>query len=262
MGCDSNIRAISRGIKVLKVINQHGSLSMTSIAALCDLPYPTACRIVETLQDECLIEREGTRKSYRPTALVKTLSSGYQDDDDLARISRPHIVKLTRDLRWPISVCTRVGMNMMIRDSTHTTALYTLSTYHRGYTMPLLGSSSGKVCLAFAEDEDRDDVLKLLGEAKAIGAERTVDRLKAEFEVIRNNGYGSYDRIRHTANPGKTSAISVPILDNNACKGTLTLAFFSSAMSLTSAVESYLPEIKRTAANISDELLAERRHAA
>jgi IclR family mhp operon transcriptional activator len=127
MGNDSdssgNIRAISRGIKVLKTINQHGALSMMSIATLCDLPYPTACRIVETLQEECLIERERTRKYYRPTALVRTLSAGYNDDDDLAQSCRPHIVKLTRDVRWPISLCTRVGMSMMIQDSTHSTAI-------------------------------------------------------------------------------------------------------------------------------------------
>jgi IclR family mhp operon transcriptional activator len=254
MSVDGNIRAISRGIKVLKAINQYGSLSMTSISTLCDLPYPTACRIVETLQDENLIEREGTRKSYRPTALVRTLSAGYKDDDEVAEISRPHIVKLTREIRWPLSICTRVGMSMMIRESSHTVALYTLSTYHRGYTMPLLGSSSGKVCLAFSDEEDREGILKLIRDGRAPGAERAAEKLQAELETIRTDGYAHYDRVRHTANPGKTSAISVPILTNGCCRATMTLAFFTSAMSLTEAVASYLPELKRTAAVIGNEL--------
>jgi len=256
MSADGNIRAISRGIKVLKVINQFGSLSMTSIAALCDLPYPTACRIVETLQDENLIEREGTRKSYRPTALVRTLSAGYKDDDEVAEISRPHIVKLTRELRWPLSICTRVGMSMMIRESSHTVALYTLNTYHRGYTMPLLGSSSGKVCLAFSASEDREGILTLIRDGRAAGAERAAEKLRAELSTIRADGYASYDRVRHTANPGKTSAISVPILTGECCRATMTLAFFSSAMTLADAVAAYLPDLKRVAAVIGQELVA------
>ena len=101
-----------------------------------------------------MIEREQTRKHYRPTALVRTLSAGYQPDDELAVACRPHIERLTRDLRWPISVCTRVGMSMMIRESTHAIAPYTLSLYHPCYTMPILGSSSGKVQLAFSSLAD------------------------------------------------------------------------------------------------------------
>lgn len=251
MAYDNNIRAISRGIQVLKAINHYGSLTMMEIATLCDLPYPTACRIVETLQDECLIEREGTRKTYRPTSLVKTLSTGYHGEDELTGVARPHIVKLTRDLRWPICVSTRVGMHMMVQDSTNSTALHTISACDRGFTIPLLGSSSGKVCLAFGEDQDREQVLRLLEDTKAAGSQRVVDRLREEFKTIRNSGYGIENRIRHASRPGERAAISIPILAENTCKGILTLAFFSSAMSLDNAVERYLPKLRHTAETIS-----------
>ena len=114
---------------------------MMEIANSVDLAYPTACRIVETLLDYGMVEREPSRKRYRPTALVQTLSLGYQKEDRLAVISRPYINELTKRLSWPISICSRVGMKMMIRESTHSISPFTLNVYHAGYTLPLLASS-------------------------------------------------------------------------------------------------------------------------
>lgn len=70
------IRAITRGLAVLQAVNQHGSLTMMEIAQTSRVPYPTACRIVQTLLHEGMLEREPGRKTYRATPLVLTLASG------------------------------------------------------------------------------------------------------------------------------------------------------------------------------------------
>ena len=72
------IRSLSRGIAVLQAVNRGGTISMMEIARTSNVPYPTACRIVQTLMHEGLIEREPSRKHYRPTALVQTLAHGFQ----------------------------------------------------------------------------------------------------------------------------------------------------------------------------------------
>jgi IclR family mhp operon transcriptional activator len=253
-----NIRAISRGLAVLRVINHHRSLSMMEIAKLSKIPYPTACRIVETLLEEQMIEREATRKHYRPTAMVKTLSVGYQQDDALAQASRPHVTELTRRLRWPISVCRHVGLSMMICESTHAIAPFTFNLYHPGYTMPILGSSSGKVYLAFSDVEERNAIIQQVRKTSREDAGRFVAALEAEFEAIRRNGYATFDRIRDTANPGKTSAISVPVHAACVLEGTITLAYFASTMPLARAIDLYLGDLKQTAASIGEDLAAMR----
>ena len=68
------IRSVSRSIAVLRAINQRGSLSMMEIARTASVPYPTACRIIQTLLHEGLVEQEPSRKNYRPTALVQSLA--------------------------------------------------------------------------------------------------------------------------------------------------------------------------------------------
>ncbi|MEL7030280.1 MAG: helix-turn-helix domain-containing protein, partial [Pseudomonadota bacterium] len=127
------IRAISRGLAALQAINRNKSLSMMEVAQAAEVPYPTACRIVQTLVYEGLIEREPHRKRYRPTALVHTLSSGHQNEDDLVKAARPHLIELTRKVSWPVSLTTRVGATMMVRDSTHALTSLTFHNYDPGY---------------------------------------------------------------------------------------------------------------------------------
>ncbi len=249
-----NIRAISRGLDVLRAINQHRSLSMMAISKICNIPYPTAGRIIDTLLAEELIEREPHRKRYRPTVRVKALSVGYQDVDELAHAARPHIEHLTRDVRWPISVCRRVGMSMMICESTHSIAPFTLNMYHPGYTMPIFGSSSGKVYLAYCDETDRSAILQQLAELSQGSLDRINKVLGKEIDLIRENGFGTYDRLRHTANPGKTSAISLPVMIDGKIQGTMTLAFFASSMTMRKAIDTFVPMLIKTARSIEADL--------
>jgi IclR family mhp operon transcriptional activator len=156
------IRSITRSIAALKAINRHGSLSMMEIAKSAEVPYPTACRIVQTLLYEGLIEQEPARKRYRPTALVQTLATGFQHDDELVRIARPHIVALTARVGWPVSIAIRVGREMMLRDSTHANSSLTFEHYYPGFTLPILDSASGKVSMAFADPEEREMILRFM----------------------------------------------------------------------------------------------------
>jgi len=149
------IRSVSRSLAVLQVINAAGSLSLIDIARAVKLPYATTARLVDTLVYEGMVERELDRKHYRPTILVQSLASGYNDHSHLGTVARRHIVELTNKHGWPVAVSTRFGMNMIIRDCTHSISPYTLSTYYPGFVYPLLQSAAGLVYLAFSTEQDR-----------------------------------------------------------------------------------------------------------
>lgn len=250
------IRAISRGIAVLQAVNRAPPLSMTEISKSAEVPYPTACRIVQTLLAEGLIEREPSRKRYRPTALVKTLASGFHDEDRLVAKARPHIVDLCKDVVWPVSLSTRVGARMMVRDSTFALTSLTLNNYYPGYTLPLAECSSGKIYMAFCDEEERaailDGLRALDGPAEKMGVmmlqdDRALDELRAQ-------GYAAQPRNVYTANPGRTSSIAVPILANGRIQATVALVFFASALKVEEAVERFLPQVHETARAIGAEL--------
>lgn len=246
------IRSISRAVAALKAINRHGSLTMMEIARAASVPYPTACRIVQTLLYEGLIEQEPARKRYRATAMVLTLAHGFQHDDRLVDAARSHIVALTQRLGWPVSIAVRVGRNMMLRDSTHANTALTFEQYYPGFTLPILDSASGKLSMAYAPDEERAMILKWIRVSQDIDLEYLAHaELSLNVEKIRKQGYATQGRNHFNLTPGKTSSIAVPIFIRGVFEAAMTMVFFVSAMKLEAALEQYLDDLRITAAAIS-----------
>jgi IclR family transcriptional regulator, mhp operon transcriptional activator len=250
------IRAITRGLSVLQAVNRGGALTMMEIARSSRVPYPTACRIVQTLLHEGVIEREPVRKRYRPTALVQSLSSGYQDENQLVSVARPHIEALCAQLLWPISITSRVGAHMMVRDSTHAMTSLTLNNYYPGYTLPIMECSSGKTYMAFCSDEEREHLVDGLRTIEGAAEKMATlllsnDRLLSE---IRRDGYACQARNAYTANPGKTSSIAAPVFKGEQVAGAVVVIFFSVAMSMEKAIAQFLEPLKATAERISKQL--------
>lgn len=250
------IRSLSRGLAVLQAINRAGSLNLMQIARASQVPYPTASRLVHSLIHEGLIEQEPNRKRYRPTALVQTLSNGFQGDGVLLQAARPHIIDLTRRVGWPITLSTRVGPSMVIRDSTHSITALTFNAYYPGYSMPILEAAAGHVTLAYMRDEDREQLLQSMKLLPKVDAPSVLEMFQNEDLVarIRANGYAVRLFNQFTANPGKTSSIAVPILRSGEVVGALTLAFFARAAKMDQAEISFVQPLKDVAANIADAL--------
>lgn len=251
------IRAVCRAISILQEINQMGSLTMMQIAKRGCIPYPTACRIVQTLMHEGLIEQEPARKYYRPTAMVQSLSQGFQADSLLVDRGRRHIKTLTQKIGWPVSLTVRIGTNMVVRDSTHADTSLTFERYYPGYRLPLMDCASGRVCLAHMSGEELDRVMNWVS---LVGApaeqEQTAYVSVNTLNKIREEGYAAIGWGQHNLTPGKTSSIAVPIFRDGKFEAALTLIYFAAAMKQGDAVDRYLADLKSTAEAISAELSA------
>jgi IclR family mhp operon transcriptional activator len=258
---DGSIRSISRALAILRAINRKGSLSLTEIAKAVDVPYPTALRIVRALVEEGVIEREPTRKWYRPTAMIQALSYGFQNNDQLVTVARPHIVALTQQVHWPISIVTRVGNAMVVRDSTSTMTPFTFNHYFPGWQVPLSVSASGRAFLAHSEEAERRE---LIAYYEAHGTEGEVATLRAfeqqgEVARIRAQGYAAAARNAYSASPRRTSSVAVPLFQEDMLLGSLTMVFFSAAMPLDTAVERFVGALQTTARRIGDDMAAAQR---
>jgi len=253
---DVPIRALSRGIAVLQAINRAGSISMMEIARTSAVPYPTACRIVQTLLHEGLIERETSRKRYRPTALVQTLSHGFHGHARLVKAARPHIVALTNQFSWPVALATHVGASMVIQDSTHSLTSLTFNDYHPGYALPMLECAAGLAYLAHLPVATRAQLFathRLLPDRTST---YVIDLFEKSglAEEIRGQGYATRARNPHTRNPGKTSSIAVPLMVDGEVAASLTLSFFATAIKMNDAVARYHEPLLETARAISRDL--------
>jgi IclR family transcriptional regulator, mhp operon transcriptional activator len=250
------IRSVSRSLNVLQAVNRCGAMSMMDIAQASRIPYPTACRIVQTLMHAGMIEREPGRKYYRPTALVQTLANGYQEHSQLVGTARPHIVEFTRKALWPVLVTTQVGNAMMVRDSTQSLTSLSFECYPPGHTFPLLECASGRVFMAYASDEHRLTILEGLREVDAGVDPHTFSLYESGYltEEIRRDGFATRGYNRFAMTPGKTSSIAAPIMQDGEICGTLTMVFFAAAMKMQVAVERFAQMLVDTAADISADL--------
>lgn len=251
------IRAISRAIEVLSTVNRNGSVTMMEISKSANIPYPTACRIVQTLLHEGLIEREYERKRYRATALVQTLSVGFQAEDKLVFAARPHLEHLCHEIKWPISLVTRVGTRMMVRDSTHKMTSLTFTNYYPGFTLPIAECATGKAYLAFCDETERETIIDGW---RATDNETSRHGLLIvhDDEVlskIRADGYALQARNLYNAEPGKTSSIAVPVFGQaGRLIGSLAVIYFATALKKDRAVEEFLRPLQATAAAICQAL--------
>jgi IclR family mhp operon transcriptional activator len=253
---DASIRSIERAIAILQAINRAGGLNIADIALAANLPYPTVFRIVQTLTAEGLIEREPARKIYRPTALVQTLASGYQEDGRLIDAARPHITALTQRHGWPVTVAMHVGFRMMIADSTHSMTSLTFSHYYPGYTLPLLECAVGRAYLSFTSEEERQLIIETLKRIPDITNSHALKLFETGelTEIIQRDGYAAMGHNRFTQDPGKTSSIAVPLYDGDQIVGALALIIFSAAQRLDQAVPRYLNDLRATADAIKQSL--------
>ena len=255
------IRAISRALKVLQTVSRLRNPTMMEIARETDLPYPTVFRIMQTLIEEGMVEMEANRKRYRVTSLSQTLSHGFQEEDLLGQVSRPHIAALTKAYGWPVTLAVRVGKRMMVKESTHRLSTLTFAHYYPGYTLPLLDCASGKVFLAFSPPEDIDVLLQSHAglEPEPDQGETPANLVDRRFLArIRAAGYAVQTRNQYTYDPGKTSSVAVPILDDGAVLGSLVLVFFASTLSASEAVARYVAPLNETAIAIADDFRREK----
>lgn len=203
-----------------------------------------------------MIEQEPTRKYYRPTALVQSLSQGYQDYSRLAVISRPYIVDFTAQTNWPAYIATPVGQRMIVRDGTYTLTPMTLNYYYPGFAFPLLESASGRVCLAFFKEEERRRCLDGI-----VASGETVDmfilnsfRSGGMAADIRARGYANIGRSRATDFTDKTMSVAAPIFSNGSVVAAVSVVIFAKAMRIEEAENLYGPRLASIGQAISEKL--------
>lgn len=247
------VRAISRGFAVLSAISRDGPLTLMDISRAADVPYATACRIVQTLLHEGMIDREPGRKRYRVTSLVQSLATGFQEEDLLASEALPFMEELTRKVGWPISLATRVGTRMMVRASTHQMTTLTFTNYHPGFTLPIAECATGKAYLANCTEEERQ-MIKDAWEATDNETSRAGVLLLSDdvaLNNIREAGYALQARNLYNFEPGKTSSLAVPVRDAaGRLVGALGLIYFASAIKPTEAPGKFLQDIQETVESI------------
>ena len=249
----TQVRALLRGLDVLKALNRHNGGTVLHLVAETGLPRATIYRLLETLASGGYVIKNPADNRYHLTLQVRTLADGFNDEAWVTQIAIPLIEALYLDIVWPTAVATLAGTSMVVRHSTDQKSPLAMERSPVGYRVPILTTAVGLAYLAHCTIAERHTILDALAHsapADALAHEReAVERTLAE---TRTRGYAF--RLRG-ANP-KTSSIAVPIRRRGQALAAINITWIDSALTLSDVVDRYLPALRRTARAIEERLEA------
>jgi IclR family transcriptional regulator, mhp operon transcriptional activator len=245
------IRALTRGLDALTVLNSRDGATVSEVAQEIRLPRTTVYRILETLCNAGFVYRDAADDRYRLTVEVRKLSHGFDDDAWVSQIAKPHIDALCRDIVWPVSIATLSGSAMMVRESSDHETPLAIERYSAGFRAPLLASAAGRVFLAHCPEAQREALIDTLARSnkeddKAARAPRA--DLQRMFADIKREGYATSTKTRRLVDE---VSLGVPVNSRDRVFASLSVRFITSAVPLKTAVERFLPRLRQCAADIS-----------
>lgn len=248
------VRVLSKGLDVLRLLNERVEASSGDLVRLTGLPRPTVHRLLNTLMAEGYVVAQPETRRYRTTYRVRALSQGYREEAWISEAAAPVLDALQRDIVWPSDVATYHDGAMVIRHSTNGQSPLSVVKERAGSRLPVLRSALGQAWLAFIPLEARKAVLDVL--AAPASPERELARnarlVGSLLEAVGRNGHAE----RLGGIVPRTFSLAVPIMARGACRGAINVICFSSALRLERARESLLPKLRSAASAIGARLEA------
>ena len=244
----ASIRAVLRGLEVLRVLNLRNGATVTEVARATGLPRTTANRVLDTLVDAGYVVRDAVDGLYRPGILVRSLSHGFQDEVWVREVGQPLMEQLTEEVVWPVSIASPSGTSMLVRGTTDRNSPLALIRYSAGYRLPIMASASGHLYMAHCDPRQRTTLVSMFSHSDEDHNLITRDegRLNMMLERIREQKFATYQA------PGaKTASLAVPIWRKGEFLAALTLRHMASAMTSVQAAKKFTPRLHEVAEQIS-----------
>lgn len=197
------IRAVARGLDLLAALNRMPGATALALSRAAGIPRPTVYRLLETLRQAGYVARSPSDERWVLRPAVRALSDGFQDEAWVTQVAAPILFALTERIGWPSDLATRHGTEMVIRETTHRAARFSIDQGMAGHRLPILHSSLGQCWLAFAPAKERDGVLAL------VPGEHDRPALLRRLAEIRRRGYAQRDGVG-TPWP-HTGSVTVPV---------------------------------------------------
>ncbi len=242
------VQAFDRGLEVLIFLNRHNGSSIGKIVEGTGINRGIVYRLLETMRYKGYLRKEKQSADYWLTESVRCLSDGFRNEAWIDTIAKPEIQKLSQELIWPISLCTLSGSSMQVRVTSDYVSPLVFDKFPTGFRFSLAGSASGAAYIAFCSAQERNTVLAVV---------RSIDQ-PTDSELIRDNE-SLMRRLQKVREDGfsivnvqeKVTAFAVPIEVNEMVFGSLTLRYFTTAMSPSVAVERFLDPLQKCAKRIA-----------
>jgi IclR family acetate operon transcriptional repressor len=187
-GDGSNLQSVTRAIRALELIAETGQVGVTELGRMLGVHKATASRLVATLAERGLVERDPVSEKYRLGFGLIRLAGAAMAGMDLVRTAHPVLEDLAERTRETVNVGVLSGDAVVYVDQIFgTRAIVSVSWV--GRRAPLHCTSNGKVLLASLPEAERDRLLDRPLERPTSHTIVDPDTLRTQLREIEVRGY-------------------------------------------------------------------------
>jgi IclR family mhp operon transcriptional activator len=262
------IRALDRGLDVLRIIQESKAVSLNDLHLATRLPKATLLRILKTLIGSELIWQRIADGAYVPSYTFSKRARVFDEETHLAEVAAPILADLCKRVRWPSALLSPRLDHMVTIESNRPMSDfdYIISPNPVGsFNVNMLRSASGRCYLAFCSPKERAAILARLrksgrpGDALAHNAAK-LDKVLADVRArgygVRDRDFGGhYDLPRSQVNDGRNS-IAVPVHAGDEVVGCINLTWIARVATVPVIIERFLPKLNEAAGSISKRMTA------
>jgi IclR family mhp operon transcriptional activator len=227
------IRSVVRALRLLRLMNERPVWTLHALHQASGLPKATLSRLLATLRQEGYVAVEATPGLYRLAGKVRELDGGYTEGSRLVDAGRPILLRVTRQIKWPLALATLDGDAMVVRFSSMPYSPLAVHTTTLGHRLGLVDSALGRAFLAFCSDAERQALLDNLYLQDADGPDlRAWPRDWVEHDLAQVRGAGC--AVRQPNAERGSATLAVPVCVDGEAVAALSMTTFG--RSLTAAV--------------------------
>jgi IclR family acetate operon transcriptional repressor len=185
-----NLQSVNRALRALELIAEAGQLGVTELGRRLGVHKATASRLVATLAERGMVERDPITEKYRLGFGLIRLAGAAMASMDLVRIARPMLEELADRTRETVNLGVLSGDAVVYIDQvTGTRSIVAVSWV--GRRTPLHCTSNGKVLLANVGDAERARLLATPLHRETRSTVTDAATLETQLDEIRRRGYAT-----------------------------------------------------------------------
>lgn len=184
-------QALRNGLDALLFVASRRSVGVTELAAELGIDKSTASRVLATLQDANMVEKQQDTLRFSLGPAILQMSEQYHRNLGVMAIARPVMERLVSEMQESVHLGVLANDQAVVVEQVLSGSRLVVHAQVGG-SEPLHCSSIGKCLLAFAPDETRERLLgRLPLEAHTANTITDPDRLQEELGRIRHLGYAT-----------------------------------------------------------------------
>lgn len=220
-------------------------VSARELAARLDVPKSTVQRLLQSLEEFQMAVQDTRSRKYHLGPRTLSLGIAYRRRLDLRNTALPHMRALRDEVGETVGLSIAVGSERMFIEEIASQAELRVHS-ELGFPYPLWMGAPGRVLLAEREPAEREQALAGAAASTTRTHAPTAAELHQQLDAVRAAGYArAFDETL-----AAVSALAAPVRD---ASGQVVAALSVSAPSArmdTATMESVLPRLRSTAADI------------